>query len=103
MAGPRSSEELGAVPLLIFQGDKKLYRPEVCSIPLPFNKIDPSATSITLTIPSVAYAELIIILAYVFRRFKITTPAGYTPPAREDRFAIAYLDPGLLVKFELRE
>ncbi|KAL4916460.1 cytochrome P450 [Aspergillus aurantiobrunneus] len=48
---------------------------------------------------NVSYAEITIIMAYLFRNFDIRLPEDFTPPERRDLFTMEYEKPGLPLKF----
>ncbi|KAL4888830.1 cytochrome P450 [Aspergillus ambiguus] len=48
---------------------------------------------------NVAYAEVTIVMAYLFRNFDISLPSGFRPPRRKDLFTMEYSKPGLPLKF----
>jgi hypothetical protein len=46
-----------------------------------------------------AFAEITIVLAYLFRTFKISLPSDFVAPEKQDFFALEYSGPGLQLKF----
>ncbi|GAQ42217.1 cytochrome P450 [Aspergillus tubingensis] len=48
---------------------------------------------------NVAYAEVTIVMAYLFRNFDIRLPPDFRPPERKDLFTMEYSKPGLPLKF----
>lgn len=53
-------------------------------------------------IHSLATAELTIVIAYIFRKYKLSLPKDFVNPDKIDRFTLNYMDPGAPVNFELR-
>ncbi|KAH8428282.1 cytochrome P450 [Aspergillus melleus] len=51
---------------------------------------------------NVAYAEVTIVMAYLFRNFDIRLPSDFRPPQRKDLFTMEYSKPGLPLKFSSR-
>ncbi|GKZ35743.1 hypothetical protein AbraIFM66950_006496 [Aspergillus brasiliensis] len=48
---------------------------------------------------NVAYAEVTIVMAYLFRNFDIWLPSGFREPEKKDLFTMEYSKPGLPLKF----
>ncbi|KAJ6076156.1 cytochrome P450 [Penicillium canescens] len=48
---------------------------------------------------NVAYAEITIVMAYLFRNFKLSLPPDFVPPERKDLFTMEYSNPGLPIIF----
>ncbi|KAL3480492.1 cytochrome P450 [Aspergillus californicus] len=48
---------------------------------------------------NVAFAEITIVLAYLFRTFNIALPPDFQAPQRRDLFTMEYSEPGLLLRF----
>lgn len=46
-----------------------------------------------------AFAEITIVLAYLFRTFRMSLLPDFQPPLRKDLFTMEYSKPGLPVKF----
>ncbi|KAE8373331.1 cytochrome P450 [Aspergillus bertholletiae] len=49
---------------------------------------------------NIAVAEVTIVMAYIFRNYKISLPPDFQRPKQKDLFSIEYGEPGLPVKFE---
>ncbi|KAB8235276.1 cytochrome P450 [Aspergillus alliaceus] len=49
---------------------------------------------------NVASAEVTIIMAYIFKNYKLSFPADFKRPEQKDLFTMGYAKPGLPVKFE---
>ncbi|KAI2848230.1 hypothetical protein CBS147343_5440 [Aspergillus niger] len=48
---------------------------------------------------NVAYAEVTIVMAYLFRNFDIQLPPGFRAPEKKDLFTMEYSKPGLPLRF----
>lgn len=46
-----------------------------------------------------AFAEITIVMAYMFRTFRMSLLLDFQPPSRKDLFTMAYSTPGLPLKF----
>ncbi|OLN86993.1 Benzoate 4-monooxygenase 2 [Colletotrichum chlorophyti] len=51
---------------------------------------------------NLATAEITIVLAYVFHKYKMNLPADFIPPRRVDVFTLEYEKPGIPVKVSVR-
>jgi hypothetical protein len=49
---------------------------------------------------SIAFAEVTIVMAYLFHNFKLSLPPDFQRPKQKDLFTMEYGKPGLPVKFE---
>lgn len=52
---------------------------------------------------SLATAELYIVLAHFFRKYKMSLPGDFVPPRRVDVFTLEYEKPGIPVNISIRE
>ncbi|OLN85051.1 Benzoate 4-monooxygenase 1 [Colletotrichum chlorophyti] len=51
---------------------------------------------------NLAPAELLILLAHIFRKYKLSLSADFRPPPEVDVFTLEYGEPGVPIKFALR-
>ncbi|KAE8409546.1 cytochrome P450 [Aspergillus pseudonomiae] len=49
---------------------------------------------------NIAFAEITIVMAYIFRNYKLSLPPDFQRPKQKDFFTMEYEKPGLPVKFE---
>ncbi|KNG84013.1 cytochrome P450 oxidoreductase [Aspergillus nomiae NRRL 13137] len=49
---------------------------------------------------NIAFAEITIVMAYIFRNYKLSLPPDFQRPKQRDFFTMEYEKPGLPVKFE---
>ncbi|KZL86099.1 cytochrome p450 [Colletotrichum incanum] len=52
---------------------------------------------------NLATAEITIILAHFFRRYKMSLPDDFVPPRKVDVFTLEYEKPGILINVSVRE
>ncbi|GMF75530.1 unnamed protein product [Aspergillus oryzae] len=74
------------------------------TIPIPRTEYFPSfwlgLNTDGLVIYSVAFAEITIVMAYIFQNYKLSLPSDFQRPKQKDLFTMEYGKPGLPVKFE---
>lgn len=67
------------------------------------NLMDLSVANHILEFNSLATAELYIVLAHFFRRYKMSLPEDFVPPRKVDVFTLEYEKPGIPINVSIRE